>query len=259
MKVALGAKLKDCPAVRTLGVRCNWDDYNREEHALIKNADCIYFPTIFYADILHAAGKSIFPSMTSYQLLGDKIRQYALFRFLDIPMPHTRLFFGSCEMKRRNILSCFHYPFIGKIPRGSGLGKGVFLIRDHRELSEYLAHGNTAYIQEYIPMDMDLRVVILGRKVVHAYWKRHAPGNFRTNVGQGGEIILDENIPEEALELAENVAAIAGIDHAGIDLCLRGCAWMVLEANINFGTEGFHAAGLELKKILCGMVSSGEI
>jgi len=259
MNIALGAKLKHCPAVQTVGLRCNWDDYTSHEQALIRNARRIYFPTVFYAGSLHAAGKSIFPSMASYHHLGDKVRQLALFRFLNVPMPRTRLFMGSRSSRHRAILSRFSFPFIAKIPIGSGLGRGVFLINSSEELSSYLElNTGISYIQEYIPMDMDLRVVIAGHRVIHAYWKRSLSENFRTNVAQGGRVILGD-IPGEALEMALNIAESSGIDYAGFDLCVSDGRWMVLEANMNFGTEGFCAAGLRLEKLLCNMICCKDI
>ncbi len=258
MKVAIGAKLKDCPAVRTVGLRCNWDDYTLHEQSLIREAERIYFPTVFYAGSFHAAGRSIYPSMQSYHHLGDKVRQFSLFRFMGVPIPFTRLFFGSYRRKRSAVLEYFTYPFVGKIPVGTGLGRGVFLIRDDAELSEYLASTGIAYIQEYIPMQRDLRVVILGKRAVHAYWKSSAPDNFRTNVAQGGSITFDD-IPADAVKLALATATASGIDYAGFDLCQSDGRWLVLEANMNFGLEGFMRAGLSFKNMLCDMITSGEL
>ncbi len=259
MKVAIGANLIRCPAVRYVGLRCNWDDYTPSEQTMLQKAQRIYFPTIFYAGALHSAGKSIFPSMASYLHLGDKVRQLALFRFLDCPMPRTRLFMGPAPKRKRDILEQFDLPFIAKTPVGSGQGQGVFLIDSGKALTKYLStNRGVSYIQEYIPMDRDLRVVIIGSTVVHAYWKRSLGTNFRTNVAQGGQISLND-IPEEALELALKTARAAGIDYAGFDLCWSGSRWLILEANINFGTEGFVAAGLSLETVLCDMIKRGTI
>ncbi len=259
MKVAIGANLIRCPAVRYVGLKCNWDDYTPSEQAALRDAQRIYFPTIFYAGALYAAGKSIFPSMASYLHLGDKVRQLALFRFLDCPMPRTRLFMGPVSKRKRSILEQFDFPFIAKTPVGSGQGRGVFLIDSHRALTRYLStNQGISYIQEYIPMDRDLRVVIIGSSIVHAYWKRSDDTNFRTNVAQGGRISLND-IPEEALELALKTARSAGIDYAGFDLCWSGTQWLILEANINFGTEGFTTAGLSIEAILCDMIKRGMI
>ncbi len=258
MKVALGGRLGSCPAVRSIGLKCNWHDYSASQQAAIMAASRIYFPTIYYAGAFHAAGKDIFPSFSSYYHLGDKIRQLALFSITKTPHPRTRIFFGSEGSRRGKILSCFSYPFVGKIPVGSGRGQGVFLIKNRDDLRQYVALASPSYIQEYIPAERDLRVVIIGGRIVNAYWKVSVPGNFRTNVAQGGRISF-EDLPEEALEVALSAARKGGIDYAGFDLCMHRGRWLVLEANMNFGLEGFAAAGLDLGRMLCGMIARNQI
>ncbi len=258
MKVALGGRLGSCPAVKSMGLKCNWHDYSASQQATIMAARRIYFPTVYYAGTLHAAGKDIFPSFSSYYHLGDKIRQLALFSITETPHPRTRIFFGSEPSRRRKILSRFSYPFVGKVPVGSGRGQGVFLIRNSDELRQYVSSVSPSYIQEYIPIERDLRVVIIGSKVVNAYWKVSVPGNFRTNVAQGGKISFDD-LPEEGLAVALRAARKGGIDYAGFDLCMHCGRWLVLEANMNFGLEGFAAAGLDLGEMLCSMIASNQI
>ncbi len=101
-------------------------------------------------------------------------------------------------------------------------------------------------------------MVILGKRAVHAYWKSSAPDNFRTNVAQGGSITFDD-IPADAVKLALATATASGIDYAGFDLCQSDGRWLVLEANMNFGLEGFMRAGLSFKNMLCDMITSGEL
>ena len=49
---------------------------------------------------------------------------------------------------------------------------------------------DVAYIQTYLPIDRDIRVVVIGDKVVHSYWRVAPKGEFRTNVATGGHILL---------------------------------------------------------------------
>lgn len=254
--VALGRQLRHCPSVRTLGVRPNLEDYPPEEMALIRGAAKIYYPTPFYADALDAMGKKTFPSVQCYRHLGDKIKQTLLFRLLGIHMPETRLFYG--RDKRESILKVFDFPFVGKIARGSAKGDGVYLIQAPDELEAYLRKARIAYIQEYIPLRRDIRVVILGTRVVHAYWKEAKPGEFRTNVAKGGRILFDL-VPEELLSLALDVAIRCGFDHVGLDICEHQGRFLFLEANMNFGTEGFHVAGVHYRNLLRDMVEAGEV
>ncbi len=255
-RIALAYHLSHCPAVLTLGVKTNLADYSLRDRSLIQNATKVYFPTVFYADALDAMGKEIFPSVQCYRYLGNKIRQMLLFNLLDIPMPETRIFYGNRQ--RDTIKDYFGFPCIGKVPVGSSRGEGVYLIRDQNELDLYLSRVRIAYIQQYIPIERDIRVVIVGRRIIHAYWKKSISGEFRTNVARGGKVLLDP-VPREALALALNVAIRCRFDHVGLDICQDHDRFLILEANMNFGMHGFEEAGIDYKALLCDMVSSGEI
>jgi len=256
MRIALGYQLRGCPSVLSIGVRTNLADYSLEERALIQNASKVYFPTIFFADALDAMGKKTFPSVQCYRHLGNKIKQTLLFNLLNVPTPETRLFFGIRQ--KIKILDYFGFPCIGKMPIGSSKGEGVFLIKNEDDLEAYLSMTRIAYIQEYIPMERDLRVVILGKRIVHAYWKESAPGEFRTNVARGGRITFDP-IPEDIMHLAIDVAIRCNFDFVGLDICEHQRKVLILEANMNFGTQGFKEAGINYRELLCNMVTNCEI
>lgn len=255
-RVALGRQLSHCEQVITLGVRGNFLDYTPEERDLIRGASKIYFPTVLYAEGLAALGKPLFPSIHCYRHLGDKWKQTLLFQILQIPMPRTRLYFGKRAAKE--ILEEFSFPLVAKLPRGGARGEDVFLIQSRDELEDYLGGTHVAYIQQYVPLKRDLRVIVLGRRVVHAYWREAAPGEFRTNVTRGGRISSDP-VPKEALDLGLQVAKRCGFDHVGLDLCEFGGRFVVLEANMAFGREGLRKAGLDYRNLLATMVQSGEI
>jgi ribosomal protein S6--L-glutamate ligase len=242
--------------VTTLRVRPNLADYTPEERALILRATKVYFPTYLFVEALDAMGKPTFPSVHCYRHLGDKVKQMNLFQLLSVPMPRTRVFHGPRQHER--IEREFRFPFVAKVPKGSSRGEGVSLIRNSGDLAAYLRTTRVAYIQEYIPLRRDMRIVVMGQRVVHAYWKEAAPGEFRTNVARGGRVRLDL-VSEEASALTRDVAVRCGFDHVGFDLCEDQGRLVVLEANMVFGTEGFRAAGLDYRALLGSMVESGEI
>ncbi len=254
--IALEARLTGCKNVITLGARPNFYDYSQDEKVLIRKADKIYYPTTFYADLFDAMGKKTFPSYHTYKCAQDKIKQSALFELLEIAHPRTRVFYG--KRQKSTICDIFSYPFIGKIPRGSSMGRGVFLINCRQDLNSYLAATDVAYIQDYMPVDRDIRVVVIGKKAVHAYWRISKSGEFRSNVAQGGSIVLD-NIPEKALEFAVSTAAACKWDDVGIDLCLFNNKFYIIEANMKYGKEGFRAAGIDYKKLMEKLISNEEI
>ena len=61
--------------------------------------------------------------------------------------------------QREGITGDFEYPFVAKAPRRSAQGRGVFLVKGPDELAAYLADNQPAYIQQYLPITADVRVV----------------------------------------------------------------------------------------------------
>ncbi len=255
-KVCLGSKLLKASSVRCIPLRYNWSDYLEEERCLIRDAKRIYFPTLHYAPVFSCTGKEIFPSLSSYLLLGNKIRQLQTFEAASISIPCTRLFTGPD--KKEEILDHFSFPFVAKIPVGSSRGQGVYLIRNEQVLESYLDLVSVAYIQEYIPVDKDIRVVVIGREAVLSYWKKAAGDEFKTNVAQGACIDF-HNVPGQAVDLALLAAERCSIDHAGFDICMSDRGPLIFEANIHFGRQGFKQAGISYKALLAKMADSGKI
>lgn len=254
--VCLELHLRLCSNVTCLGVKPNFSDYRPSDRALILNAPKIYYPSTFYADLLAAAGKPIFPSVHTYRFVQDKIRQSALFDLLDVPRPKTRTFYG--RRLQEKILARFRFPFVGKIPRGSALGRGVFKITCPAELDAYCQLTKVGYIQEYLPIDRDIRIVVIGDKIVHAYWRIAAPGEFRTNLACGGTICLD-SVPCAAKQLALDTAISCGWNDVGIDICMADNKLYVLEANMKYGKAGFAAAGMDYYQIMEEKIRNEEI
>jgi len=256
MVIALEHRLRRCRNVRTLGVRTNFVDYSDDEIRAIRQAPKIYYPSVFYADLFDAMGKPLFPSYHTYKCVQDKIKQTALFYLLDIPHPFTRVFYGKRRLEK--IVRVFTFPLIAKIPRGSALGRGVFLVQNEEELAAYLRLSPVAYIQEYLALDRDIRVVVIGDRVVHAYWRLAAQGEYRSNVAAGGTISL-EKVPEKVLTLALHTARACGWDDVGIDICVHQGRFLVLEANMKYGKEGFRQAGIDYFKMMEEMIDNGAI
>jgi ribosomal protein S6--L-glutamate ligase len=254
--IALGSRLRSCRNVITLGIQSNFSKYSEPEKELIRKASKIYYPGTFYADLFNTIEKPTFPSYHTYKFVQDKIKQTALFQLLNIPHPKTRIFYG--KKQKTNILDYFKYPFIAKIPRGSAMGRGVFLIRNQDDFSEYCNITGIAYVQEFLQTDRDIRVVIIGDRVAHAYWRIAAPGEFRSNVAKGAEIRLD-GVPEDAVSLALFTARQCGWDDVGMDVLIHNKKYYILEANMKYGKAGFQKAGIDYIRLMEKKIATGEI
>lgn len=254
--IALEARLRPCRNVVVLGVYPNFSDYDETARRLIREAEKIYYPTTFYAELFDAVGKSTFPSYHTYKCAQDKVKQSALFHLAGLPHPKTRVFYG--RRQKAKIRQHFDFPMVAKEPRGSAMGRGVRLIHDDAELEDYTAGRHMVYIQRYLPIDRDIRVVVVGGRVVHAYWRIAREGEFRTNVAQGGRIRL-EDVPPAACRLAVAAARTCRWDDVGIDICCHDGVYHILEANMKYGREGFRAAGIDYFGMMERMIDDGDI
>jgi ribosomal protein S6--L-glutamate ligase len=253
--IALGSRLRGIPEVITLGVKPNFPDYTAEERNLIAKAPAVLYPTLNYAQYFTTIGKKIFPSIETYLYADDKIKQTTLFSMLDIPHPRTRFYFRP---RAEIIMQDFSFPFVAKIPRASARGRGVFLVHNPDELKQYLHTSRIAYIQEYLTHDRDLRVVLINYKVIIAYWRLQASGDFRTNLHQGGTMDFN-NIPAAALRLAEKYARACRFNDVGLDFLHSNNTWHLIEANMQYGRMGLTQKGIVLKEEIGKMLLAGEL
>ncbi|VBB44307.1 RimK-like ATP-grasp domain protein [uncultured Desulfatiglans sp.] len=244
--IAIGSRLKGVEGVRTLGLKPNFDDYTREERRLIREASIILYPTQNYAEFFSTMGKRIFPSLETHLYADEKIKQTTLFNLFDLPHPRTRFYY---HLHHPLIAHDFEYPFIGKIPRRSARGRGVFFIADSAALDAYLARTSIAYIQEYLPHTRDLRVVLINYEPVLAYWRVKGSGNFRANLAQGGTIVFDD-VPEEAVRIARDAAIKCRFDDVGLDLIHYEGTWHVIEANMKYGRKALQLKGIDPLRII---------
>ncbi len=254
--IALEGRLRHCRNVFTLGVRPNFGDYTDAERAAMAEADVIYYPSSRYAFLFNTLGQRTFPGHYDYACAQDKIRQTALFQMAGIPHPRTRVFYG--KRQHQKILSGFSLPLIAKVARGSAMGRGVHLIENASDLAAFCRDHHAAYIQEYIPVDRDIRVVVIGGRVVHAYWRYAPAGDFRSNVAVGGRIVLDP-VPEAALSLAVRTAVTCRWDDVGIDIISHDGSLFVIEGNMKYGREGFRHAGMDYSSMMEELIANGTI
>lgn len=239
----------------TLGVKPNFHDYPPHERGLILEAPLILYPSLNYAQFFTTLGKRIFPSLETYLYADEKIKQTTLFNMLNIPHPRTKIYY---HLHHGDILKEFSFPFIAKLPRASAQGRGVFKVNNEDALEKYLQLTHVAYIQEYLSHDKDLRVILINHKPILAYWRIPPPGSFKTNIFQGGSLSF-ENIPSEAVELAQDFSRKCKFNDVGLDFIQHNQKWYLIEANMKYGRKGMQMKGMDLKKIMRQILLSGEL
>lgn len=253
--IALGSRLRGVAEVLTLGVKPNFLDYSPKEREMILRAPRILYPTKNYAQFLTTLGRPIFPSLETYLYADEKILQSTLFQMLELPHPRTRIYYA---LHHADILKDFHFPFVAKIPRASSRGRGVFLVQNKSDLQAYVKNTKVAYVQEYLPHDRDLRIVLIAYKPVIAYWRSKSKESFKTNLSQGGTPEFD-GIPEDVLDLARFCAGKCRFDDVGLDFIHHHGRWYLIEANMKYGRKGLKMQGMDLKATIREKLLNGEI
>lgn len=109
-----------------------------------------------------------------------------------------------------------------------------------------------SFVQEFLERSegrpRDVRVYVVGGRVVGAM-RRHAPeGDWRTNVALGGDVEgITRDLEAEPRRLATDATEVLGLDLAGVDLMSVDGEWYILEVNATAGFKGlFEATGISV-------------
>lgn len=184
----------------------------------------------------------------------NKIRTLQILSEQKLPIPKTVVLSSANQLDKA--LSGFRFPVVVKAVFGSG-GAGTFLaesLRSMRPLVEHLLKETfdkePIKIQEYIKESKgkDLRVFVVGNKVVATMERSAKKGDFRANIHRGGVGKLIEPTPEEVnISLAATKAV--GLDIAGVDILRTKSGPVIIEVNSTPGFEGImQATGIDVVK-----------
>jgi ribosomal protein S6--L-glutamate ligase len=219
------------------------------ERDAIAAADWVLFPRSWQVGALaYGFRRPVFPSVATHLIGYDKVETTRAFEAIaPANVPHTLILPNEPEAAER-ALEEIGLPMVVKVPRAAG-GAGVALLERRSELRSWCETcGDVLYAQEYLPVGQDLRVAVVGDRVVAAYWRRGG-SDFRHNVARGGEID-PRGVPAEAVAAIERLALALGIDYGGFDaIWLDGHLWL-LELNVYFGLRGVRDLGVELAPVI---------
>jgi ribosomal protein S6--L-glutamate ligase len=256
LRVAIGEHLQNCSQVITLGVRSQIVDYTQKERELLRAADIIFFPTARFADLFATLGKVTFPSVNCYRLRGERLKQVALLRMLEVPYPRTRVYYG--QKQKQKILDDFALPFIAKNPLSSAVGKDVFLIEGRDKLQWYNKKFNPAYIQEQVIPQMELLVVVVNyQKVFGSY--RWVAGEDSRGHSHHGTLWQTKDMPSEAITLGKNIACQGGLSEVTVAMIFDGSQFQVVELTFQCDQGEALYTGHERLKTILEMIEGGEL
>ncbi len=214
----------------------------------LRQADWVLFPEYWQVNALvHGLKCRIFPSVASYRIGHDKVEMTRAFQTVAPDHTPWTLIEANGPEERQQVWEAMSLPFVAKRPKAS-MGEGVWLIETREDWRRYCEGADVLYAQEYLPIDRDVRVVVVGNRVVTAYWRTQADQGFYNNVARGGRIDTSP-VPAAATELALRLARELGVDHAGFDIALVDGYPFVLEFNRLFGNQGL-AGGHDLREAI---------
>ncbi|XP_056400647.1 N-acetylaspartylglutamate synthase A isoform X3 [Hyla sarda] len=163
-----------------------------------------------------------------------------------IPLPDTFSYGGHDEFaKLIDAAEPLGYPVVVKNTRGHQ-GKAVFLAQDKHHLldiSHLLRHDAPYLFQKYVKEShgKDIRVVIVGERIVGSMLRSSTDGRMQSNCCLGG-VGTTFPLSEQGRLLAMQVSNILGMDICGIDLLLKdNGSFVVCEANANAIRRGVSA------------------
>ncbi len=139
----------------------------------------------------------------------------------NLPIPKTEIFYEYA--KARQFLETANYPKIIKKSYGPSNYGGYYVhkVDSFAEADALLSRKKyyPVYVQEFVPMKADIRVMLIGHKPVCAFWRRPPEGEWLTNTSQGGSMDY-MNVPKPALEIAIQASKAANAEYWACDIAL---------------------------------------
>ena len=139
----------------------------------------------------------------------------------DLPIPKTEVFYEAKEATK--YLSQCKYPKIIKKSYGPSNYGGYFVhkVDNPKEAERLLAEKKyyPLYVQEFVPMIADIRVMLIGHRPVCAFWRKPPEGEWLTNTSQGGSMDY-QNVPQAALDIAIRASKAANAEYWACDIAL---------------------------------------
>ena len=194
--------------------------------------------------VRHFNAMNVFSVVSAEAILQtrDKWTCSQLLSTFNVPIPKTIL--GSSSNLEYLLSNFKSEPVIIKILEGTH-GNGVILADTYLSALSTIETLKTAgvkfLLQEYIKESKgtDLRVIVVGGKVVSAMKRQSKEGDFRSNLHRGGSS-AKINLSYEEENIALRAAKAMKLGVCGIDILQSSRGPLVLEINSSPGLEGIE-------------------
>lgn len=219
------------------------------------------FTTTYFAHMItrYFEQSNVFVVNTSQarKIAKDKLSALQLLAKNNLPVPKS--IFAKFPLNRSFIEENLSYPIILKKTEGSE-GKGILLCENSGQLEDIMemlessseADRMNLILQEFISTKRgkDIRVFVIGGRVIGAMLRTGKPGDFKANFSGGGSVEKFELTPEIEW-LAIKSAETLGLDIAGVDILFDTDGYRICEVNASPYFEGFEqATGINVAKAI---------
>jgi RimK family alpha-L-glutamate ligase len=165
---------------------------------------------------LEKVGVCMVNSRETVELTSDKYRTYLKLMDFGLTQPKTVLIPNKDGVKEALEALDSEFPIIMKTLEGSK-GIGVLFVESERSLTSLVQllfnqdEESDLLIQEFKKTEYDVRVIVLGGKVIAAMERGVVKGDFRSNVSQGAEV---KGFDLTELEIEQSLLASKAVDGA---------------------------------------------
>lgn len=180
------------------------------------------------------------------ETVSDKLHTLQTLNRAGLPIPRTML--GNFPVDIDLVERELGFPVIVKTLKGTR-GAGVLKCEDRSQFEDLAGLLESAeakadfILQHYVRAShgRDVRVLVVGGRVVAAMERRSLTGGFKSNVSLGG-VGVAYNPPQEMAELAVQAADVLQLDITGIDILFDEDGYRICEANSAPGFQGLERA-----------------
>ena len=182
----------------------------------------------------------------------NKVRTLQIMARKRIPIPET-LFSVNPDNIEEQIKILGGTPVIIKLQEGTQ-GLGVILAETKKSaksiIDTFYKMNTSILLQKFIEESNgeDIRIFVVGSKIVASMKRSSALGEFRSNVHRGGETEAIKPTPKEQF-IALNAVKYLGLGVAGVDIIRSKRGPLLIEVNASPGLRGIEGAtGVNIAK-----------
>ena len=200
------------------------------------------------------SGFTVINNLKAIETCADKYKTHIVLKREDLPVARTEIVTSPDPKTVKKIHEQIggSFPLILKTLYGAE-GKGVVMVKDESTLQSvidamYSINENNknfqVLMQEYLKIDGDMRVVVLGGKVLASMRRKSGGSDFRSNFSLGGTVKNVDSLDQDLESLAIRSANACGCYICGVDIAITEDTKKpyIIEVNSSPGTDGIEKA-----------------